>query len=68
MSIVQGNPKGGVCNFYLAEKFCLLKNFDDEHLLNKKSVFISKWRHENKLLAKSAEKGWFFLYYIAVSF
>ena len=62
MSIVQGNPKGGVCNFYLAEKFYLLKNFDDEHLLNKKSMFISKCRHENKLLAKSAEKGCFFLY------
>ena len=41
----------------LSEKFRLLKHFDEEHLLNKKSEFISKCRQENKLLVKSAEKG-----------
>ena len=40
------------------EKFWVLKHFNDEHLLNKKSEFIiSKCRHENKLLVKSVEKG-----------
>ena len=57
MSIVHGTPKGGVCKLCLTEKFWLLKHFNDEHLLNKKSEFISKCRHENKLLVKSVEKG-----------
>ena len=57
MSIVHGTPKGGVCNLCLTEKFWFLKHFNNEHLLNKKSEFISKCRHENKLLVKSVEKG-----------
>ena len=57
MSIVHGTPKGGVCKLCLTEKFWLLKHFNDEHLLNKKSEFISKCRHENKLLVKSVEMG-----------
>ena len=57
MSIVHGTPKGGVCKLCLTEKFWLLKYFNDEHLLNKKSEFISKCRHENKLPGKSVEKG-----------
>ena len=58
MSIVHGIPKGGVCKLCLTEKFWVLKHFNDEHLLNKKSEFIiSKGRHENKLLVKSVEKG-----------
>ena len=63
MSIVHGTPKGGVCKLCLTEKSWLLKHFNDEHLLNKKSEFISKWRHEKKLVVKSAEKGWFCLYW-----
>ena len=55
MSIVHGTPKGGVCKLCLTEKFWLLKHFNNEHLLNKKSDFISKSRHENKLLLKSVE-------------
>ena len=35
----------------------LLKYFNNEHLLSKKLEFISKCRHENKLLVKSVEKG-----------
>ena len=57
MSIVHGTPKGGICKLCLTEKFWLLKHFKDEHLLNKKSEFISKCRHENKLLVESVEKG-----------
>ena len=64
MSIVHGIPKGGVCEICFTEKFCLLKHFNDERLLNKKSEFISecRCRHENKLLIKSAEKRYFYLY------
>ena len=57
MSVVHGTLKGGVCKLCLTEKFWLLKQFNDEHPLNKKSEFISKCRHENKLLVKSVEKG-----------
>ena len=57
MSIAHGIPNSGVCKLCLTEKFWLLKNFNDEHLLNKKSEFISTCRHENKLLVKSVEKG-----------
>ena len=42
--------------------FWLLKHFNDEHLLNKKSEFICKCSNENKLLMKSAEKGQIYLY------
>ena len=50
-------PKMAFAKLYLTEKFWLLKHFNDKHLLNKKSEFISKCRHENKLLVKSVEKG-----------
>ena len=46
MSIV---PKGGDCKINLTEKSWLLKHFNDEHLLNKKSEFISKCRYKNEL-------------------
>ena len=57
MSVVNCRPRGGVCRLCLTEKSWLLKHFNDVNLLNKKSEFISKCRHENKLLIKSAEKG-----------
>ena len=57
MSTVHGTPKGGVSKLCLTEKLWLLKHFNYKHLLNKKSEFISKCRHEKKLLVKSAGKG-----------
>ena len=62
MSIVHGTPKGGVCKLCLTEKFWLLKHFNHKQLLNKKWEFISKRRHENNLLVKSAEKGYIVLF------
>ena len=50
-------PKMAFAKLYLTEKFWLLKHFNDKHLLNKKSEFTSKCRHENELLVKSVEKG-----------
>ena len=52
MSIVHGTPNSGVFKHCLTEKFWLLKHFNDKHPLHKKSEFISKFRHENKLLVK----------------
>ena len=57
MSVVNCHPRGGVCRSCLTEKLWLLKHFNDVNLLNKKSEFISKCRHANKLLIKSVEKG-----------
>ena len=57
MSVVNFRPIRGVCRLFLTEKLWLLKHVNDVNLLNKKSEFISKCRHENKLLIKSAEKG-----------
>ena len=57
MSIVHGTPNSGACKLCLTEKFWLSKHFNYEHLLNKKLEFVSKCRHDNKLLVKSAEKG-----------
>ena len=54
MSVVNCRPRGGVCRLCLAETLWLLKHFIN--VLNKKSEFISKCRHENKLLIKPAEK------------
>ena len=57
MSVVSCRPRGGVCGLCLTEKLWFLKHFSDVNLLNKKSEFIIKCRHENKLLTKLAEKG-----------
>ena len=53
LSHVKVMTKRGCCSFYLTEKLWLLYYFDDIHLLNKKSEFISKYRHEAKLLISS---------------
>ena len=57
MLIVHGTSKGGICKLCLTEKFRLLKHVNGRHLLNKKSESITRYRHENKLLVKSEEKG-----------
>ena len=45
--------KRGYCSLCLTKKLWLLHYFDDMHLLNKKPEFISKRRHEIKLLIRS---------------
>ena len=53
LSHVKGMTKRRCCSLCLTEKLWLLYYFDDMHLLNKKSEFISKCRHETKLLISS---------------
>ena len=57
MLIVHGTPKGRVCKLCLTENFSDFEHFNEKHLLNTKLGFISKCRHENRHLLKSAEKG-----------
>ena len=47
---VYGNPKNNFCRLCLKEKLLIIKFPNQNILLNKRSEFISKCRHENKLL------------------
>ena len=47
---VYGNPKHRFCILCLIEKLLIVKFQNEDILLNKRSEFISKCRHENKLL------------------
>ena len=47
---VYGNPKHNFCRLCLKEKLLINKFPNQNILLNKRSEFISKCRHENKLL------------------
>ena len=55
LSRVKGMTKRGDCSLRLTKKLWLLHYFDDIHLLDKKSEFISKCRHETKLLISSVK-------------
>ena len=47
---VKGNTFINNCNLCLSEKAFIIRNLDDENMLNKRSEFISKCRHINKQL------------------
>ena len=46
---VYGNRKSNLCRLCLIKKFLMIKFPNQDTLLNKRSQFISKFRHENKL-------------------
>ena len=50
---VKGLTKKEFGNLCLSQKFWLIKYLDDVNLFNKKSEFISKCRHEKKLMISS---------------
>ena len=47
---VEGKSLIKNCTLSLSEKLFIMRNFDNIHMLNKKSEFISKCRHINKQL------------------
>ena len=47
---VKGNTFINNCNLCLSEKAFIIRNQDDVNMLNKRSEFISKYRHINKRL------------------
>ena len=56
MSIVRkihGNTKSDFRNLCLTEKYFILNDLGDSKLLNKKSEFVNKCCHQNKLLLSS---------------
>ena len=48
--------KANYCKLCLTEKSFIIKSLDDEKLLNKRTEFISKCRHDNKLVIKNVCK------------
>ena len=47
---VNGSTFINKCNLCLSEKACLIRILDDVNMLNKRSEFISKCQHINRLL------------------
>ena len=47
---VKGNTFINNCNLCLSEKSFIIRNLDDVNMINKRSEFLSKWRHINKQL------------------
>ena len=47
---INSSTRFNFCNLCLTEKYFILNALGDCRLLNKKSEFVSKCRHENKLL------------------
>ena len=50
---VYAKPRFTYCKLCLMEKLYINNSIGDERLLNKKSEFVSKCRHQNKLLIQS---------------
>ena len=55
MKTVDGKATSEFCKLYLMEKFYILNALGDERCLNKRIEFISKYRHQIKLLLKNAK-------------
>ena len=56
LSIVNSIPRRGYCKLRLTDKYWIISCLVDENLLNKKSELISKYRQEEKVLIKSADR------------
>ena len=55
MKTIDGKATSEFCKLYLMEKFYILNALGDERCLNKRTEFISKCRHQNKLLLKNVK-------------
>ena len=47
---IYGNTKSDFCKLCLTGKYFMLNDLGDNKLINKKSEFVNKCRHQNKLL------------------
>lgn len=52
---INGIPKVNFCKLCLSEKHFIIKSLDNANLLNKKSEFIAKCRHQNKTMINSVK-------------
>ena len=53
--VIHGKIRSDCCKLCLTEKYFFLNALGDERLLNKRSEFISKCRHQSKLLLKNVK-------------
>ena len=54
---MNSTPKYNYCKLCLTEKFYIIKNLGNQNLLNKKTEFISKCRHQNKCIIGNFREG-----------
>ena len=55
LKVIHSKTTSEFCKLSLMEKLYILNALGDERCLNKKSEFINKCRHQNKLLLKSVK-------------
>lgn len=56
MAVIKSEANINCCKLCLSEKLFIIKSFDNNQLLNKKSELVNTCRHKNKLLLKSLNK------------
>ena len=52
LRIVRVKPTSNYCRSCLTERFFIINSIEDNRLLNKRSEFVNKCRHQNKYLIK----------------
>ena len=55
LRIVRGKPTSNYCRLCLTEKFFIINSIGDNRVLNKRSEFVNKCRHQNKYLIKNVK-------------
>ena len=55
LRIVRGKPISNCCRLCLTEKFFIINSIQDNRVLNKRSEFVNKCRHQNKYLIKNVK-------------
>ena len=64
---VYGKSNKKICNLCTAEKLLIIESIDDDNLLNKRSKFVSKFRHTNKFMLKNVKRsGVIYLLFIMI--
>ena len=53
LRIVRGKPTSNCCRLCLTEKFFIISTIEDSQVLNKRSEFVNKCRHQDKYLIKN---------------
>ena len=58
LRIVRGKPTSNYCRLSLTEKFFIINSNGDNQVLNKRSEFLNKCRHQNQYLIKNVKLVW----------
>ena len=55
---VRSRAAGNYCKLCLTEKVHVIQSLDDKTFLNKKSEFVNKFGHQNKLLLRNVKRNY----------